>query len=65
MRSQYRLNSSLIFWWKKKHFKKPKSEGSVKNFVFPIHFKQATSAVSRLPVTMLASAILSFKDMSH
>lgn len=50
MRSQYRLNSSLIFWWKKIHLKKPKSEGSVKNFVFPTHFKQDTSAVSRLPV---------------
>lgn len=41
------------------------SSESVKNFLFPIPFKQAPFAVSRMSVTMLSSAILSFKDMNH
>lgn len=58
----------LFSGWKKEisqSLKNPDSEESVKNFIFPIHFKQATFAVSRMSVTMLSSATLSFKDMNH
>lgn len=69
MRSRYRLISLLLFYgWKNnnnKTFKNLNSEESVKHFILPIQFKQTAFAVSRTSVTVLFSAILSFKDMNH
>lgn len=69
MRSHYRLISLLLFYGQKNNnnntFKNPNSEESVKHFILPIQFKQTTFAVSRTSVTVLSSAILSFKDMNH
>ena len=46
-------------------FKNSDSKESVKTFIFPINFEEATFAVSRMSVTMLSLAILSFKVTSH